>query len=104
MHMRAVLHVTASTAPSTGLASTSSDPDPVGQGRPIVQLIQIMRSRATATPATPATNDEPASPVLLCRSDRQTQPHERYSPGLFLTDYDEPTSYKEATKSEDFSD
>jgi hypothetical protein len=44
---------------------------------------------------------EPASPVFPRRSERLLQPPKRYSPGLFLTDVDEPTTYREAMKATD---
>jgi hypothetical protein len=44
---------------------------------------------------------EPASPVVPCRSKRMSQPPETFSPGLFLTDASEPTTYREAIKGTD---
>jgi hypothetical protein len=47
--------------------------------------------RCTVTP-------EPASPVVPRQSERLSQPPERFSPGLFLTDAGEPTTYREAVQ------
>jgi hypothetical protein len=44
---------------------------------------------------------EPASPVILGQSERLSQPPERCSPGLFLTDTGEPTTYREAMEATD---
>jgi hypothetical protein len=44
---------------------------------------------------------EPASPVLPRRSERLSQPPERFFPGLFLMDAGEPTTYREAIKATD---
>jgi hypothetical protein len=44
---------------------------------------------------------EPASPVVPRRSQRLSQPPERYSLGLFFTDTGEPTTYREAMKAID---
>jgi hypothetical protein len=44
---------------------------------------------------------ELASPVVPRRSERLSQPPERYSPGLFFTDAGEPMTYREAMKATD---
>jgi hypothetical protein len=44
---------------------------------------------------------EPASPVVPRRSERLSQPLERFSPGLFFTDAGEPTTYREAVQGTD---
>jgi hypothetical protein len=44
---------------------------------------------------------EPVSPVLPRRSERLSQPLERFSPGLFFTDAGELTTYKEAIEATD---
>jgi hypothetical protein len=44
---------------------------------------------------------EPASPVVPRRSERLSQPPERFSPGLFLTDAGEPMTYREAIQATD---
>jgi hypothetical protein len=44
---------------------------------------------------------EPASPIVPRRSERLSQPPERFSPGLFLTDAGEPTTYREAIQATD---
>jgi hypothetical protein len=44
---------------------------------------------------------EPASPVIPHRSERLSQPLERYSPGLFFTDAGKPTTYREAIEATD---
>jgi hypothetical protein len=44
---------------------------------------------------------EPARPVIPCRSERLSQPPERYSPGFFFTDTGEPTIYREEMKATD---
>ena len=43
------------------------------------------------------------SPVIPRRSERLSQPLERYSPGIFFTDASEPMSYKEASASADLA-
>jgi hypothetical protein len=50
--------------------------------------------RSTITP-------EPASPVVRRRSERLSQPPERFSPGLFLTSAGETTTYREAIQATD---
>jgi hypothetical protein len=44
---------------------------------------------------------KPASPVVPRRSERLSQPPERFSPGLFFTDAGEPTTYREAIQATD---
>jgi hypothetical protein len=44
---------------------------------------------------------EPAYPVVPRRSKRLSQPPKRFSPGLFLTDAGEPTTYREAIQATD---
>jgi hypothetical protein len=44
---------------------------------------------------------EQASPVIPHRSERLSQPPERYSPGLVFTDAGEPTTYREAMEATD---
>jgi hypothetical protein len=44
---------------------------------------------------------EPASPVVPRRSERLSQPPERFSPGLFFTDAGEPMTYREAIQATD---
>ena len=41
-------------------------------------------------------SDDPVSPVFPRRSERHSQPQERYSPSLFFTHCSELTTYKEA--------
>ena len=93
MNTRAALRSAASTATSTSTTDTSLEQDLAGH-----------QSGGTATTATPFITDEPASPVLPHRSDRLSQPSERYSPVLFFTDSGEPTNFNEAQQSEDFPD
>ena len=59
MNTREALWYVASTTISTATADTSLEQDPMGH-----------ESSSMATTATPATNDEPASPVLPRKSDR----------------------------------
>ena len=66
MQPRVVLLSATSTATSMALASTSIDPD-----------LAKPESNGTATLATPATIDEPVSPLLPCNSDRLIQTPER---------------------------
>ena len=93
MKIRAALRSAASTAINTVTTDTSLEQDPVRH-----------ESSVTATTATPATNEKPASLVLPRKSDKLSQPSERYSPGLFYTDSGERTSFNEAQQSEDFLD
>jgi hypothetical protein len=44
---------------------------------------------------------EPASPIVPRRSERLSEPPERFFPGLFLTDAGEPTTYREAVQATD---
>ena len=91
IHTRETLQSIASMAPNTAQVTTSNHLDLAGH-----------ESSSTATLATPTTTNKPVSPVLPRKSDRVTQPAERYSPGLFFTESDEPTSYKKAIRSEEF--
>jgi hypothetical protein len=61
---------------------------PTGSDEPSSQV------RSTIAP-------ELASSVVPCRSERLSQPLERYSPGLFFTDTGEPMTYREAMKATD---
>ena len=54
-----------------------------------------------ATLSTLTAINESASPVLPRRSEKLTQPPERYSPRLFFTDSGEPTTYNEAINTMD---
>jgi hypothetical protein len=67
-------------------------------------------STATMDPASSAdpslevqstTAPKPVSPVVPRQSERLSEPPERYSPGLFFTDADEPTTYREAIEATD---
>ena len=57
-----------------------------------------------ATLSTLTAINESASPVLPRRSEKLTQPPERYSPRLFFTDSGEPTTYNEAIQALDATD
>jgi hypothetical protein len=61
---------------------------------PIGSDITRLNVRSTTAP-------EPASPVVPRRSERLSQPPERFSPGLFLTDAGEPTKYRETIQATD---
>jgi hypothetical protein len=56
--------------------------------------ITCLNVRSTIAP-------EPASPVVPRRSERLSQPPKRFSPGLFLMDAGEPTTYREAIQATD---
>ena len=49
----------------------------------------------------PTSTPGATSPIIPQRSERLSQPPERYSPGIFFTDAGEPTSYEEASAAAD---
>jgi hypothetical protein len=58
--------------------------------------ISLTRSDVNCSNVRSTIAPEPASPVVPRRSERLSQPPERFSQGLFFTDAGEPTTYREA--------
>ena len=82
---------------------------PAHNTRSVSRVTDISRTESTdsAQPKSSA-SDHPTStlgatstPVIPRRSERLSQPPERYSPGIFFTDAGEPTSYEKASAAAD---
>ena len=81
---------------------------PAHNTRSVSRVTDISRTESTDS-AQPngSASDHPTltpgatSPVIPRRSERLSQPPERYSPGIFFTDAGEPTSYEEASAAAD---
>ena len=103
-HTRSTSRSADSQEPSTVAAATTEGAEHIRNPRGSSATSYPANTVEEIAAAQSAPAPEPASPVLPRRSERLTQPPERYSPGLFFTDSGEPTTYKEAINATDVAE